>query len=71
MAPSRPSLGGCAAWAECRAQAVYVNLMLSVLVVCTAVGLFSPQFGPRTYWLLAGVAIVMTALYFYFPQRFM
>jgi hypothetical protein len=45
--------------------------MLSVLVVCTAVGLFSPTFGRRTYWLLAGIATVMTMLYFFYPQRFM
>jgi hypothetical protein len=45
--------------------------MLSVLVVCTAVGLLSPRFDRRTYWLLAGIATVMTMLYFFFPQRFM
>lgn len=48
-----------------------MNLMLSVLVVCTAVGLFSPRFGPRTYVLLALGATAMTALYFVFPNRFM
>jgi hypothetical protein len=48
-----------------------MNLMLSVLVVCTAVGLFSPSFDRRTRWLLAGIATAMTTLYFILPQRFM
>ena len=48
-----------------------MNLMLSVLVVCTAVGLFSSRFERRTYWLLAGIATAMTMLYFFYPQRFM
>jgi hypothetical protein len=48
-----------------------VNLMLAVLVVSTAVGLFSPHFGRRTYWLLAGIATAMTMLYYFFPNRFM
>jgi hypothetical protein len=45
--------------------------MLSVLVMCTAVGLFSPTFGRKTYWLLVAIATTMVALYFFFPQRFM
>jgi len=48
-----------------------MNLMLSVILLCTAVGLFTPRFGPRTYALVAATAAMMTALYFVFPQRFM
>lgn len=48
-----------------------MNLMLAVIVTCSAVGLLSPHFGRRTYLLLAGIAAAMVGFYFAFPQRFM
>jgi hypothetical protein len=47
-----------------------MNLMLAVLVVSVGVGLLVPRFERSAYLLLAAVAAVMTALY-YFTTRFM
>jgi hypothetical protein len=44
--------------------------MLLVIMVCVAVGLLSPRFESRTYLLIAGIATLMTGLYF-FTNRFM
>jgi len=48
-----------------------MNLMLSVLVICAVIGLFAPRFNLKVYGALAGVATVMTALYYVLPLRFM
>jgi len=48
-----------------------MNLMLSAIIVCSVVGLFAPRFSRGTLVLLAGIATVMTALYYIFPLRFM
>ncbi|MGH2351131.1 MAG: hypothetical protein ACRDJN_05895 [Chloroflexota bacterium] len=47
-----------------------MNLMLTVIFACVALGLFLPRFTAREQLLIAAIAVVMTALY-YFPQRFM
>jgi hypothetical protein len=44
--------------------------MLAVLMVSVAVGLLTPRFERSVYLLLAALAVVMTALY-YFTTRFM
>jgi hypothetical protein len=48
-----------------------VNLMLSAIIVCSVIGLFAPRFSRGTIAIVAGVATVMTALYYIFPLRFM
>jgi hypothetical protein len=45
--------------------------MLSAIIVCAVVGLFAPRFSRGTMAVIAGVATVMTALYYVFPLRFM
>jgi hypothetical protein len=45
--------------------------MLSVLVLCAVIGLFAPHFNLKVYGVLAGVATLMTMLYYVFPLRFM
>ncbi len=47
-----------------------MNLMLLVILVCVAVGLFTQRFQQRTYLLIGGIATTMTGL-FYFTTRFM
>jgi len=47
-----------------------MNLMLAVLVASVGVGLLAPRFERSAYVLLTGLAILMTALYF-FSTRFM
>jgi hypothetical protein len=47
-----------------------MNLMLAVMVVCVAVGLLSATFTQRTYFVIGGIATLMTGL-FYFTTRFM
>jgi hypothetical protein len=44
--------------------------MLAVILVCVGVGLLSPRFDTRTYWLIGAIATVMAGLYF-FTNRFM
>ncbi len=48
-----------------------MNLMLSAIIVSAVVGLFMPRFSRGTIAIVAGIAAVMTALYYVFPQRFM
>jgi hypothetical protein len=47
-----------------------MNLMLAVLVVSVAVGLLSRRFERSEYLFMAGLATLMTGLY-YFTTRFM
>jgi hypothetical protein len=47
-----------------------MNLMLAVLMASVAIGLLTPRFERPVYLLLAVLATVMTALY-YFTTRFM
>jgi hypothetical protein len=47
-----------------------MNLMLAVLVVSVGVGLLTPRFERPAYLFMAGLAVLMTALY-YFTTRFM
>jgi hypothetical protein len=42
-----------------------VNLMLFVMFVCVGAGLLLPRIGRREQWGIAGLATVMTALYFF------
>ncbi len=44
-----------------------MNLMLLAILAFVAVGLLAPQFGRRQYWLVAGIAMLMTGLYFVRP----
>jgi len=48
-----------------------MNLMLSAIIVCAAIGLFMPRFSRGTIAIIALVATLMTAVYYIFPIRFM
>ncbi len=47
-----------------------MNLMLSAILICVAVGLLSLRFTRRTDLIVAAIATAMTGLY-YFTNRFM
>jgi hypothetical protein len=44
-----------------------VNLMLVVLTLCTLVGAFAPQMGPRQSRVLVAIAIAFAVVYFVHP----
>jgi lipopolysaccharide export LptBFGC system permease protein LptF len=48
-----------------------MNLMLSVMFLCLAVGVLSPRFGRLQQTAIAVIATVMTALYYFRAERFM
>ena len=48
-----------------------MNLMLTTIFLCVAVGLLSPRFGRREQWAIAIIATVMTTLYYLRGERFM
>jgi hypothetical protein len=47
-----------------------MNLMLAVMVLCVALGLFARQLGTREQLVIVVIATTMTGLY-YFVQRTM
>jgi hypothetical protein len=47
-----------------------MNLMLTVIFVCVALGLLAPKLGRREHLAIVVMATTMTGLY-YFVQRFM
>jgi hypothetical protein len=47
-----------------------MNLMISFILLWTALGLLVRRFGKREQWLLNGLAVLMTALYLIYPNRF-
>jgi hypothetical protein len=48
-----------------------MNLMLLVIFLCIVLGLLAPRLGSREQLAIVLVATAMTALYFFFPARFM
>lgn len=48
-----------------------MNLMLTVIFLCVAVGLLFPRFGRLQQAAIAVIATVMTALYYFRGERFM
>lgn len=48
-----------------------MNLMLAVIFLSVALGVLSRRFGARQDLALALLAVAITALYFFFPARFM
>jgi len=47
-----------------------MNLMISFILLWTLVGLLVRRFGKREQWIVNGLAALMTALYFFYPYRF-
>lgn len=45
-----------------------MNLMLLTMLGAIGVGLFARQIAGRQRWLVAGLAVLMTALYWFHPQ---
>ena len=45
--------------------------MLAAIIVCVSLGLLAPRLGRREQLGLAGLAVLVTALYAAMPQRFM
>ena len=45
-------------------------LMLAVIFLCVALGLLAPRLGVREHLIVAFIAMLMTALYFFFDTRF-
>jgi hypothetical protein len=48
-----------------------MNLMLTAIFLCVAIGLGARSYGGRQQWAIAFIATLMTALYFVFSARFM
>ena len=48
-----------------------MNLMLTVIFLCIAIGLFAPRPGRGSSFLVVLLAIVMAMLYYFLPYRFM
>ena len=48
-----------------------MNLMLTAIFLCLAVGLLSPRFGRLQQVAIAVIATVMTALYYFRGDRYM
>ena len=48
-----------------------MNLMLAVIFLCIAIGLFAPRPGRGASLLVVVLAIVMAGLYYLRPYRFM
>jgi hypothetical protein len=48
-----------------------VNLMLCVILLCVVIGLSASRFGARQQGAIVLLASAMTALYFFFMNRFM
>jgi hypothetical protein len=48
-----------------------MNLMLTFIVICAALGLLAPRLGRREYLTILFLATVMSLLYWRFGARFM
>jgi hypothetical protein len=48
-----------------------MNLLMALFFASAVVGLVIPRFGARESWAVAGLAAFLTALYYFFPARFM
>ncbi len=48
-----------------------MNLMLAATLAWVTLGLFVPHFGRREQMLTYGLAVVITAMYFLSPARYM
>jgi hypothetical protein len=48
-----------------------MNLMMALFFGCTVAGLVFRRLGAREGWIIGGFALLLTALYFVFPNRFM
>ncbi len=67
MAPGQRFRDGCAAWLECDRRCSRMNMMLLAIFAAASVGIVVKGFGRREAWLCAGLAIALTALYFFRP----
>lgn len=48
-----------------------MNLVLLMVFACVVLGLWTPRLGRRTHVIIGLLAVIITALYFFFSARFM